>query len=270
MTDVGAQLRRLKVLNEKCGGVSKKGKDQSEEEVDLSKMSPYQQAQYKVACEMRNTRENIAELEGLGAKASITRKTELSNTIRKQLTNMKRETDALQKIAVKEQKKDEYDQLVGHVKKTANLFKARSGRVVDDNVVPAPGTSLSKIDLEMNDIGAPALSLRDDEEFVQFFEQTKKRDVEIDQALDRLGQGVTRLHENATMIKTELQIQKVLLDETEQKVDKVHANLQGVNKKLKETIKQIDNDRMCLYVFCCILLLGVAGGIYWVIEGNKH
>jgi chromosome segregation ATPase len=93
--------------------------------------------------------------------------------------------------------------------------------------------------------------------------------VTIDQALDRIALGVTRLHENATAIKSELQVQNTLLDETEAKLDKVTGNLKGVNKKLKETLKQVDKDRLCVYLFCCIILLGIAGGIYFVVFKNK-
>lgn len=260
MAEVTVALRKLQKLNEACGNGPKKA---AEPEVDLTKMSPYEQQQYKIACDMKRARENILELDNLGDKVSITRKTELSNNIRKDLNSMKKDAITLQKLAVKEKKKDEYDQLVSHVKKTDQLYRARfGGRQIDDVNSGAP---VPVNNIEMNDLGTPMVSLRDDDEFVQFFQQTQKNDQTIDQALDRIALGVTRLHENATMIKSELAVQSTLLDETEAKLDKVHTNLKGVNKKLKETIKQVDKDRFCIYIFCCIILLGLAGGIYFVV-----
>ena len=267
MTEVSFHLKKLKKLNEACGGSMKKS---AEPEVDTSKMSLYEQGQYKVACDMKRTRENIIELDGLGEKASVTRKAELSNSIRKDLNGMKREVANLQKLAVKDKKKDEYEQLVTHVKKTENLYRARFGGRVEESTGPTGNTGATSLNsFEMSDFNAPMVSLREDEEFMQFFEQTKKNDELMDKALDRISAGVTRLHENALSIKTELQVQSTLLDETEAKVDKVHTNLKGVNKKLKATIKQVDQDRLCLYVFCFIILLGLGGGIYWVTTKNK-
>jgi hypothetical protein len=268
MTEVTFALRRLQSLNQKVGG----GKKNEEPEVDTSKMSPYEQMQYKIACDMKRTRENILELDNLGNSASITRKTELSNNVRKDMNNMKKDCAALQRLSVKEKKTDEYAQLVSHVKKTDQLYRGRFGGKSVDESGPSGSNATSLNAMEMNDLGnasAPMVSLRDDDEFVQFFQQTQKNDVTIDQALDRIALGVTRLHENATAIKSELAIQNTLLDETENKLDKVHGNLKGVNKKLKDTIKQVDKDRLCLYVFCCIILLGIAGGIYFVVFKNK-
>mmetsp|Transcript_61051 Transcript_61051/g.70939 ORF Transcript_61051/g.70939 Transcript_61051/m.70939 type:complete len:267 (+) Transcript_61051:178-978(+) len=266
MTDVTFALRRLQKLNDKCGG----GKKNVEAEVDTSKMSPYEQKQYKIAVDMKRTRENILELDNLGEKASATRKAELANAIRKDLNSMKKEAAALQRISNQEKKSEEYSQLVSHIKKTDQLYRARfGGRAVDDAAAGPTGSNATTFNpVEMNDLGAPMVSLREDEEFVQFFAQTQKNDVTIDQALDRIAQGVTRLHETATNIKSELQVQNTLLDETEAKLDKVHGNLKGVNKKLKETIKQVDSDRLCVYLFCCLVLLGLAGGIYYVIRSN--
>ncbi len=268
MAEVTYHLRKLKKLNEACGG--SKSKKSAEPEVDTSKMSLYEQGQYKVACDMKRTRENIIELDELGEKASITRKAELSNTIRKDLNTMKRETANLQKLSVKDKKKDEYDQLLSHVKKTENLYRARfGGRVDEPTLGSSNGLNPALNPVELSDLGGPMVSLREDEEFFQFFEQTKKNDELMDKALDRIAAGVTRLHENALSIKTELAVQSTLLDETEQKVDKVTGNLKGVNKKLKNTIKQVDKDQCCLYVFCFIVILGLAGGVYFVTKENK-
>lgn len=272
--DLTFQIRRLQKLNQLCGG-SSGGKQTSEMDADLSKMTPYEQGQYKLACDMKRCRENILELDNLGEKASITRKTELSNAIRKQVVSLKKDTVEVKKLAAKENKKAEFEQLVGHVKKTEQLYKSRFMKIDEEDGGPvgnAGATRLTSLDggTEMNDMGAPMVSLRDDEEFQAFFEQTKQNDVKIDQALDRISAGVQRLQENATAIKDELRVQNTLLDETEKKVDDVHNNLRGLNKRLTKTLKEVDKDKMCIYVFCFLLLLGLGGGIYWVIAHKEN
>eukprot|EP00658_Telonema_sp_P-2_P046235 TRINITY_DN3434_c0_g1_i3.p1 TRINITY_DN3434_c0_g1~~TRINITY_DN3434_c0_g1_i3.p1 ORF type:complete len:126 (+),score=26.83 TRINITY_DN3434_c0_g1_i3:204-581(+) len=113
------------------------------------------------------------------------------------------------------------------------------------------------------------VNLQDDQEFAQFFATLRENDTQIDHALTRIDQGVTRLKNTALNIKDEMKLQTVLLEQTEQKVDNVHGKMRGLNKKLKETLKRVDKDRMCLYIFCCIILLGVAGGIYFVVSSSS-
>ena len=88
-------------------------------------------------------------------------------------------------------------------------------------------------------------------------------------AVDRISAGVTRLHDNALAIRDELKVQNAMLNEVEEKTDRIHGKLKGLNKKLKQTINEVDKDKICIYVFCFILLLGLAGGIYWVVSSNK-
>jgi len=70
-------------------------------------------------------------------------------------------------------------------------------------------------------------------------------------------------------MNTELKVQKELITTAEQKMDNVTDQLTGLNKKLKKTIKEVQKDRLCLYVICCLLLLGLAGTIYFVMKENK-
>lgn len=262
---INNEIRKLMALQDKCGGNPYKKKE--EDNVDTSKMSAYEQSQYKIATDMKRTREAMAELEALPSNAPVDKRIRLSNQIRGSVTKMVAETKDLRQLATRENKKEEYLQLVSHVNKTERLSKGRNPNPQDEDGYGASSNSRGGVsnysDVEMGGVGGGP-SVRDDPEFMQFFEQTKKNDEKIDLQLDRIGAGVQRLKQNATLIKDELSIQKALLDETEHKVDNIHGKLKGLNKKLKETLKKVDQDRMCLYLFCFLLLLGLAGGCYYI------
>lgn len=268
MATLTYHLKRLQELQSKCG-VTPDGDKSKEPAVDTSKMTPYEIGQYKVATQLKRLRENIAELDELGEKASQTQKTVLQQQIRKDLTAVKKDTAEVMKAAKSENRKDEYQELKGHVEKTEALYKNRFRTKEMSEGLAAVGSGAPRLDVELGDLDKPMVSLRDDEEFMQFFEQTKQNDVKIDQAVDRISAGVSRLHDNALAIKDELKVQNAMLNEVEEKTDRIHGNLKGLNKKLKQTINEVDKDKICIYVFCCVLLLGLAGGVYWVIEGNK-
>lgn len=264
-------IRRLEALQEVCGGApGKKKKEDDLSSVDTSKMSAYEQQQFKLACSMKRTRDHINELEQLPAGAPVDQRARLGNQVRREIQGLSSEARALRPLALKEGKMTEYNQLALHVNRTEKLSKGRKQDDDADVTAPSAGRGVKNLDdLEMGDVGESGPSLRDDPEFAQFFEQTKKNDQEIDLALDRIGAGVTRLKNTALTIRDELKLQEALLQDTEDKVTNVHGKMKGLNKKLKETLKKVDKDRFCLYIFCCILLLGLAGGCYWVFVARK-
>lgn len=260
----------MQALQEVCGGAPGKKKEDDLAAVDTSKMSAYEQQQFKLACAMKRAREHIDELENLPAGSPVDQRARLGNQVRREIQGLSSEARALRPLALKEGKMTEYNQLALHVNRTEKLSKGRKQDEDGDVVAPSNRGVKSLSDMEMGDVGESGPSLRDDPEFMQFFEQTKKNDEAIDQALDRIGAGVTRLKNTALTIQDELKLQEQLLIDTENKVTNVHGKMKGLNKKLKETLKRVDKDRFCLYIFCCILLLGIAGGCYWVFAAKKN
>lgn len=266
------QIRRLERLGEKCG-VGKK-KNNAEPEVDLSKMTKYEVAQYKIACDMQRVRTNIGQLDALGEGAPASKRSEVAQSIRRDIQNMKKALIDAQKLAKLEEKRDDYEKLAMHVKKTEALHKQRFNTVGDEllGTSPLPTGSApvrSAAELEMKDLASPMVSLREDEEFSQFFMMTQKRDVEIDQALDRISVGVTVLRDQAVRINTELKVQDQLLQDAEKKTDKLQGDLKSLNKKVKAAIREVEKDKLCIYLVCFLLLLGLAGAIYYQISQNK-
>jgi hypothetical protein len=265
MPEAHYQVKRLEKLAEKCG-VGKKKDDTPQ--VDTSKMTPYEKQQYSTAVVLQRLRENIMELDNLPEKASIQKKSEISQKIRRDLETVRTETAQAKKLARDENKKAEYETLLGHVKKTEGLYNSRF-RAADDGGAEALAAGkgrTTELDNEMSQLGQPMVNLRDDEEFAMFFVQVQKNDQLMDQALDRISAGVTVLHHQAVQINQELKVQNVLLEETQEKVEKVQTKLVTLNKRLKKTIKEVQKDKMCIYVICFVLLLGLGGAIYWQIS----
>ena len=269
MPEILFQIRKLEKLADKCGVSEKKAQ---KEAVDMSKMSPYEQQQYRMAATMQGVRSNIMELDNLGDKASATRRSELANSVRKDLRTMRKDAAEAKKLAQKEDKKSDYEKLIGHMKKTEELYNSRFAAGDEEArglASPKGNRGITDLGDDFQGLASPMHNLRDDEEFQLFFEQTQKNDQLMDQALDRLSVGVQDLHQNAKQINDELKVQKVLLEETEEKVTHVTTELVTLNKKLKKTIKEVEKDKICIYVICLLLCLGLAGAIYWQITSRN-
>lgn len=281
---VNVSMRKLRALQNLVGpgGAGGSGAD-TLPQVDLSKMTPYQGKQFQVADRMRIIRTLMTELDEVPAGSGPSRRIEINNQIRKEERKISTEMKEARTLALQEHKLSEYEELQGHFKTTQQLWRARSGIGSPQDVIGGAsgggygatskaGGKMGReasIELESALPTAGGYNIREDGEFAMFFQQTQQNDVAMDKALDRIQEGVQRLAENAALLNQELKVQDILLDETDQKVDNVHGKLKGLNKKLKHTIKKVDNDKMCLYVFCFLILLGIAGGIYYVISDDK-
>jgi SYP7 family syntaxin len=263
-------MRRLNKIAELSGGGPKKKKDEGPP-VDTSKMSEFEKGQYFMAVSMKRIRDNIEKLDAMDANGSTATKAELGNQIRKDIAQMKKDAINIKKSAQAEGKRSEYETLLTHKSKTEQLFSSRfvqdegtraalNAAAAGGNKKGAPGlSSLLDAPAAGGQEMQPMMSVRDDEEFQLFFQQTKNLDKKMDQALDRISMGVSRLHENANQIGSELKVQAVLLSEQEKKVDKLNEQMYTLNHKLKKTLDDVDKDKWCVYLICCILLLGILG-----------
>ena len=65
--------------------------------------------------------------------------------------------------------------------------------------------------------------------------------------------------EAAKMASDELDYQNEILDRANDKAEKAAVQIKQINKKLKKTLKEVDKDKYCLYVICCLMLLGIVG-----------
>jgi len=271
MTDnsVRYSLQKLQHLVDVCNPAQPQEKGPT---VDLSKLSAYERAQYNMVRTMEGVRKNLAALEDAQEKGdtkSVTAK--ISVKIQRDMQQLNVLSKEAAREASKENKDEEIKQLMTHVDKTKTLYRKRfavSSTDGDDAALARLGpqrenTPLLRSDSKMNEDHICRETLRNDQEFQLFFAQVTETDVKIDQALDRLSAGVQRITENAREIHTELRTQKAIISEVETKVDRADMKLSTLNNKLTETLKKVDQDKMCLYFVCCLLLLGLTGGILY-------
>ena len=102
--------------------------------------------------------------------------------------------------------------------------------------------------------------LEDDPETKAQMQEIAKQEALINAGLDRLKVGVGRLHELATEIGGQLDMQNTMLDNTEATIDKQTKQLKGINRRLGKLLKEQAPMNMFINI-CCVLLLWVWLGI---------
>ena len=303
--DLHLHMVKLKKLAGKCGAQveGEDGSKQAEPEVDTSNMTRYEKGRYEVTRLMSDIRTDLADIQEIeksgGDSKTQTRKVQLANKVRKDIRAMKKETHTLKTDANKEQKLDEYDELVQHMKKTEKMWLQRNKRdrpgFDDDDDLCGNGGGGGVSGREMKDLSslmdgsAPQgdlteslLDPAEDQEFQMFYANIKQKDQEIDQGyvskdlvppcctsthththtrhrLDIIAGQVQRVHQHAKGIADELAVQAKQLDVIEDKVDKRTAEIQGLNNKLKDITKELAKDKYCCYLICLLLVLGILG-----------
>lgn len=287
-TTMRVTLRQLERLRQNVGASGGKTSDQirqeeanaEEERRKIAALSPYQRAEYSTAKGIQQFRELMKNLEEMDEAPTrvytVSDKARARQQARKLAENLtKMSRDAI-RVARSEKKDAECKELIRHVDNAKRMYRAKFSLQQDgsnsfsESEAPAALTPINSAN-RFND-AAPLLSsdgygsnqnfgtsLRQEEEFQQFYVRLQEQDHIVDKQLDRILIGVTRLKENAELIQTELKVQDTMIDEVERKVDKSTQRLKGLNAKLKETLKQVDSSKMCVYFFCFIVLLGVVG-----------
>mmetsp|Transcript_27796 Transcript_27796/g.65887 ORF Transcript_27796/g.65887 Transcript_27796/m.65887 type:complete len:116 (+) Transcript_27796:585-932(+) len=85
-----------------------------------------------------------------------------------------------------------------------------------------------------------------------------QRDAKLDEDLEDISKGVKVLKNIAVDMKTEIELQNVMVDEIDAKVDKQVAHLQHLNAKVKDTIEKAGGvTRMIVNIILLIILVAV-------------
>lgn len=99
------------------------------------------------------------------------------------------------------------------------------------------------------------------------FEELRQMDQKIDENLDEILKGVAGLKLIAESIATEVEEQGELLDKIEDSANRVQMNLETANTKLKTILKKVRGAReFCCDACCCLLVLGIAACIFYLIS----
>jgi len=101
-----------------------------------------------------------------------------------------------------------------------------------------------------------------EQQFLARVEQSRQEEEEM---LQLITEGVTELHELAVTLNRLLKQSQQLIQEVDEKMDRVQAQLDGANKKMTEMLEQTGGvTRWCPVCICAMIILGC---FYFI--GNK-
>ena len=101
-------------------------------------------------------------------------------------------------------------------------------------------------------------------------QELEARDADFDRQLDEIGEGIQDLSEIAQLQGEEVKRQSVMLDNVNDKMDKVTERMTGVNDKMKQTLEEVGrpSGKLCVYIMCIVLSIGFAAVIYNLAKGG--
>ena len=185
-------MRKLERLAEELG-VDASGEVEEEEKVDMSNMTDYEKGTYQATKSMAALREDIIVLDDVEKgkqQVTATQKAQLTQRVTRGLRMLKTDTANLGKVANKEKRTGDYQELVKHVERTEELYKRRFrskddqgetfGGGFDSGAVPM--RNIDQIGIDQGDLSENLLDPREDVEFQQFYQQSKQKNEQIDAA----------------------------------------------------------------------------------------
>ncbi|KPA82595.1 hypothetical protein ABB37_02451 [Leptomonas pyrrhocoris] len=108
--------------------------------------------------------------------------------------------------------------------------------------------------------------LQDNEETKEQMKTIAAQDAKINAGLDRLKEGVGRLHEVAVQIGAQLDMQSEMLEKTEQTIDKQTQQLRRINRRLNKFMKDTKPMNCFLYMCCIFLVIALVG--FFLVQFN--
>lgn len=101
--------------------------------------------------------------------------------------------------------------------------------------------------------------LEEDPETREQMRYLADQEAKINKGLDRLGSNIGRLHELALEIGAQLDMQNVMLEKTEDTVDKRTRDLKDLNRRLRKILKAQSPVNTFLSVACICIILAMVG-----------
>jgi len=97
----------------------------------------------------------------------------------------------------------------------------------------------------------------------QFIQESIQRDIDLDNKLIAIKQGVMVLGQIANDINNELEVQDVMLDEVEHKMENVTDKLETRNGEIKRLLESSGGaSRWCPALILCVILMACIGYVY--------
>ncbi|KAI9145633.1 hypothetical protein BKA69DRAFT_1048758 [Paraphysoderma sedebokerense] len=289
MSSLKDAIRRLEIIHAACAP-----KDKKDEETG---MDEFTRIKKRIHQNVKQARQLITEREQLSKSknASSTEIAELSFKIRSILKQVKEESQELQRIVDKAEKKikgknkPEIQEVINsrkeivklcfmHLEECQNLDNSRFNDkfAADRADLFAGGSALpSKVEFVKFPQGAvgpmntgspltpgnPETELPDID-VAEDLVLIKKYNLDLDKELDEIAAGVAQLKEVAVKMGEEVDKQNAMLDDVEGKIDKAQEHLTTVNMKMKQALDGVmKGDRFLVNCVLICILLALTGYI---------
>eukprot|EP01063_Lacrimia_lanifica_P020134 TRINITY_DN27481_c0_g1_i1.p1 TRINITY_DN27481_c0_g1~~TRINITY_DN27481_c0_g1_i1.p1 ORF type:complete len:309 (+),score=126.11 TRINITY_DN27481_c0_g1_i1:90-929(+) len=264
-SDISMYVRKAEKIAAEMGAM----KDEDERpEIDTSKMSAWEKQRFEITLLISQVREDTRSLDEVDA-SKTTERARTSNRIRQNIKKMKSKCndEKVLKAAKREGGQQDFDDMCKHVRNAENFFRQKytggdaSPTMGEGTPIARDYTSIAEYGGTDNDGDGEGgmLNPYEEEEFQQFFDQAQMRDQQIDKCFGMVSQGLGVLKEQTIATGQELERQNEMLDRTNQKAEKVSGDLGKLNKKLHETLQELDKEKYCCYIICLLLFLGIMG-----------
>lgn len=265
-------LTRLEYISNQCQDPSKrKGKEEAAQNWD-----DFTKLRKKIAVDIKKIREQIEERNKLFSKSDSanTQTVRMGKEIRNALKDVSKEIEVLEQMQNKDAEKIENKKLR---RKEVDPEEEKEVLVNREEIV-----KLCKQHIEecrkmersirgtasavFNDIGEndkPTVTSLPDIDGDEGFQLLHRQDKDIDEKLDRVSQGVSVLKEMAVEMGKEIELQEVIIDELDKKVDATNEQLLNLNKRMKKVLERVRKaDRFCIDIIILVVILAIAGYIY--------
>jgi len=259
-------LKRLQKIEDEC--VDKKGTTTNVPDED---MDEFTRLKRKVATQTRNLRQLIKDRDELEKTAPGTVATvEISHQIRTALKEVRNDAAAMSKL--------QKEELEGYKKKNKeNPEKEQQIEKREEivNLVFDHIEEIKQLDQKRHSQGSAFAQKKTTDPLITElpdiddagFQLMRKNDQVIDGLLDNVADGVNVLKEMATEMGKEAEVQGVMLDNLEVKVDKVNDDLENINIRLRKALESVrKGDRFIVDIILLCVLLGLIGYIYSIVK----
>jgi t-SNARE complex subunit (syntaxin) len=204
---------------------------------------------------------------------------DLSHGIRKRMSKMKKDIEIMANTLKKEEqvfrknptdenlkqnlmeKVEMFDIVVDHMKECEILDKQRY--YGDAILIP-----MQQLDENKTSSSSPMMfeiPLVDDEAF----QTCQQHDYKMDQELDKIHKQVAITKEIAIQMEKESQVQQCMLENTENRTEKVVNNIENLNVRMKKALHNIrPPQKFCIDIILLILILGIVVYIGNIITTN--
>eukprot|EP00764_Aduncisulcus_paluster_P000489 gnl/Carplike_NY0171/1068_a1459_1522.p1 GENE.gnl/Carplike_NY0171/1068_a1459_1522~~gnl/Carplike_NY0171/1068_a1459_1522.p1 ORF type:complete len:315 (+),score=63.52 gnl/Carplike_NY0171/1068_a1459_1522:23-967(+) len=129
-----------------------------------------------------------------------------------------------------------------------------SGRVSG----PIPEVDVSIADTELGDI---------DGDYEAQMAVIRKQEDMIDDRLDVMHEVLLSVKKQTYVIRDEMELQDVMIDDTAERMDETAATLDNETKRMKKIVKKLrSGSKVIVDIILIVVLLGVIGTAYWLIK----